>query len=125
MTAFTEAQIRELRRRLGIGVQPGRVMTGSSITVHRHPPADIDGVAATLAGDQVFNASVTAEQVHANVGITTDGTVTIEEIELDATLATSTRSIQLPDADGMLIVDAPSDGKYYVRKDGAWVEIIP
>lgn len=26
---------------------------------------------------------------------------------------------------GNVLTDAPSDGKYYVRKDGAWVEIIP
>lgn len=38
---------------------------------------------------------------------------------------TVSRTWELPDADGTLLVDAPSDGKYYVRKDGAWVEIIP
>ena len=39
---------------------------------------------------------------------------------LNGTNHTESRQLHLPDADGTLLVDAPSDGTQYARKDGAW-----
>lgn len=82
--------------------------------------------ANTFSGACTFTASQTVGQTfHANTQLSTDGSVAIEEGSIDATLLTGVQSYQLPDDSGTLLLDAPSDGKYYVRKDGAWVEIIP
>lgn len=129
---FTEAQVREMRRRIGISGSPGRLAQSFGTQAHTHTTADVSGLDAALANRAVLDDSNTHtgpldiyEHVHANVQLSTDGAVAIEEGTIRASNLTAERDIELPDASGTLVLDAPSDGKYYVRKDGAWVEIIP
>lgn len=132
MSTFTPQDVRELRRKLGVNTAAQRAAGTFSPATHVHDPADVTGLVADLANtprldaDNVFTGSVQeVEALHANIGLTTDGYVTVEEATIRATNVTGLRDIELPDASGNLLVDAPSDGKYYVRKDGAWVEIVP
>jgi hypothetical protein len=81
--------------------------------------------ADALYGSLTVSDTVQAAQLYATGNITTDSKVVIESGEIDADLLTATRQYQLPDAGGVFVLDAPSDGKYYARKDGAWVEIVP
>lgn len=119
MPEFTARQISELRRVLRLNAVASR-LAGSFATV-----ADLDKKAG-LADQNVFTGNVNEfEQIQANGNISTDAAVVIEEGTIDATLLTGVQSYQLPDASGTLLTDAPSDGKYYVRRNGAWVEIIP
>lgn len=132
MTFFTEPQMREIRQRLRLQSAAQRVAGAFSPAAHTHAESDITGLETDLANRAVLDdANVfagpqdTFEHVHANEQLSTDGSVVIEEGEIKATLLTSARVYELPDAGGTLLVDAPSDGKYYARKDGAWVEIVP
>lgn len=71
----------------------------------------------TFAGDQVIQGLLEADQLHANLSITTDGTVVIEEGTIDAALLTGSQAYQLPDKSGTFamtsdIVGGIADGDY-------------
>ena len=88
----------------------------------------------TLGGDNIFLGNQTFD---GDLTVEDGGTTTIlGALELQGSLTHSgddpvefesglhVAGDLTKDGDAVL-VDAPSDGKYYVRKDGAWVEIVP
>lgn len=90
-----------------------------------------------LEGDLTVNGTTTLNNgLAANYGSVSlfpeDGIITLGNIgapthavDISISGLTTGRAVTWPDANGTVLLDAPSDGKYYVRKDGAWVEIIP
>lgn len=85
----------------------------------------------SLDGDNVFSGvNEFGGAVSFQGSATFDGDVTVTTGALVATGDPSTISTlavenSLTVGGVAVLTDAPSDGKYYVRKDGAWVEIIP
>ena len=71
------------------------------------------GGAVSFQGAATFDADLT---VTTGALVATGDPSTISTLAVENTLTVGGAAV---------LTDAPSDGKYYVRKDGAWVEIIP
>lgn len=113
--------------------------TAASTEAEAREILDVPGLEGpnVLNGDLTVNGTTTLNNgLEANYGSVSlrpeDGIITLANIgapthAVDITISglSAGRAVTWPDADGTLLLDAPSDGKYYVRKDGAWVEIIP
>ena len=84
-----------------------------------------------LASDNRFTGSNAFEGASEMASLDALGTLTVSGQLVDnsddpAQLNAGAAVLSSLTLDGAAVLtDAPSDGKYYVRKDGAWVEIIP
>ena len=100
--------------------------TGASTSGEARANLDVPGLGDdnVFSGVNEFGAAVSFQNT-----VTCDADLNVTTGSLNATgdpctinsLDTSSLTVNGVD----VLTDAPSDGKYYVRKDGAWVEIIP
>ena len=79
----------------------------------------------TLSGNNVLTGINSFEGQTATEGLDVNGTLAVYGGMTVDTDDPATFSAAPTVGGTALVADAPSDGKYYVRKDGAWVEIIP
>jgi len=109
-----------LKKRLGLGATPIRSNSGGTAIISGLEAA-LAGRAALAEGNTFTGAQDVFNEVHCLILLSTDGDLVVGQATINAGLLTDPRTHQLPDASGILLVDAPSDGNKYVRKDGAWV----
>lgn len=126
MTALLRAMngVERMRQKMQLGLGPGSVRSGAGgLAIVSGLEAALAGRASLDSGNTFTGAQDTFEHVHANSELSTDGNVVIGAgpATLSGSLLTDPRTFQFPDVAGTLLVDAPSDGNKYVRKDGAWV----
>lgn len=108
------------------GVERGG--TGKTTVAEARAALDVPGLDAdnTFTGENTF----TSAQTHITGTLVVGSVLPTNSLRLPSGSVltdgvTETRTYTFPDANGDVLLDAPSDGKYYVRKDGAWVEIVP
>ena len=111
MSTFTEHELRELRRRLGMNGGTGRLAQSFGTQSHSHAETDVSGLTAALAtkagladSNNFTGAQNVFETAHANVAFATDGTVAIEEGVISGTLLTGAQTYSLPDASGTFML---------------------
>lgn len=94
----------EARTNLDVpGLEDANRLTGFNAFEGDTEVAALDVLGPLQAFGQIVDGSDDPAQLNAGAQVT--GTLTLDG--------------------AAVLTDAPSDGKYYVRKDGAWVEIVP
>jgi len=117
-----------------VPVQPSRTPleverggTGAATKVEARASLEVPGLASDnrLTGSNAFEGMTELAGVDVLGQATFSGGITDNSDDPALLNAGATVTSPLTLDGAAVLTDAPSDGKYYVRKDGAWVEIIP
>lgn len=137
MRLFTEPEIREVRRRLGIGSTPGRLAQSFGTQAHAHAEADVAGLTAALAAKaalaavQSFTGSTNEfVNINASGGITavgnlaTDTNLVCDTLTISPSGLTDVRAQTWADKDGEIpAASGTKDGTKFLRDDGTWQSV--